>query len=313
MDTATAQQTLQVRFGASSTTCSSLEGGAGWRLDLASPLLDGQGEEVLFEHPDGQVGERGRFHVIETDRALAGFAALPYTGAPEEAAQTLYRDLLECIGDRSLYRVWNFVPGINDHTDDLENYRSFNVGRFRAFQERFGEEAMEGQLPAASGVGVEDSSLAIAFLAGDDPVSYFENPQQVPAYHYPPEYGPRSPSFARGAVIDYGDHKVGYLSGTSSIRGYETIGEGDLVEQYKVTMDNIGCVLGTMGFASAMERCSSSATGWRVYLRDPADLDQVRDLFYRDLGEEVADRTLFLEADICRKTLKLEIEGVFVG
>lgn len=313
MDTALAQQTLRVRFGASATTCSASDHGAGWCLNLAAPLLAGQGDEVLFEHPEGQVGERGRFQVIETGRALAGFAGLSYTGAPEEAALTLYRDLLECIGDRSLYRVWNFVPGINDETDGLENYRSFNVGRFRAFQERFGEEAMEGQLPAASGVGVDSSSLAIAFLAGDDPVSFFENPQQVPAYHYPAEYGPRSPSFARGAVVNYGDHRVGYLSGTSAIRGYETIGEGDLVEQYKVTMDNVGCVLGTMGFGCAMEPCSASATGWRVYVRDPADLDQVRDLFFQDLGEEVAERTLFLQADICRKALKLEIEGVFVG
>jgi hypothetical protein len=72
-------------------------------------------------------------------------------------------------------------------------------------------------------------------------------------------------------------------------------------------------VLDTMGFGCAMERSSTSATGWRVYLRDPADLEQVRDLFYSDLGEEVADRTLFLEADICRRALKLEIEGVFVG
>ena len=70
MDTATAQQTLQVRFGASSTTCSSLEGGAGWCLDLASPLLDGQGEEVLFEHPEGEVGERGRFHVIDIEESM---------------------------------------------------------------------------------------------------------------------------------------------------------------------------------------------------------------------------------------------------
>ena len=121
MDTATAQQTLQVRFGASSTTCSSLEGGAGWRLDLASPLLDGQGEEVLFEHPEGQVGGRGRFHVIETERALAGFAALPYSGAPEEAAQTLYRDLLECI---VLHTFEGKAPFSGDTRDVIDKLKS---------------------------------------------------------------------------------------------------------------------------------------------------------------------------------------------
>lgn len=312
MDTAIALQTLQVRFGSGSTSCTALDDG-GWCLSVAAPLLDGQSDEVLFEHPDGVIGEHGHFRLIETEHAMAGVAVLPYTGAPEEAAQTLYRDLLECVGDRALYRVWNFVPGINDETEGLENYRSFNVGRFRAFKEHFGEEAMEGQLPAASGVGVNDSSLAIVFLAGDDPVSFFENPQQVPAYHYPAEYGPRSPSFARGAVVNYGAHQVGYLSGTSSIRGYETIGEGNLDEQYAVTMDNISCVLKTMGFSSALEPGSSAATAWRIYVRDPGDMDRVRDLFYRQLGAEVADRTLILQADICRHSLKLEIEGVFVG
>ena len=312
MDTATALQTLRVKFGSSTTGCTALSEG-GWCLNVAAPLLDGQADEVLFEHPDGVMREQGHFRLIETEHALAGVAVFPYDGAPEEAAQTLYRDLLERVGGRSLYRVWNFVPGINDETDGLENYRSFNVGRFRAFKDRFGEKAMEGQLPAASGVGVDDNSLAIVFLAGNDPVSFFENPQQVPAYHYPAEYGPRSPSFARGAVVNYGDHRVGYLSGTSSIRGYETIGEGDLDEQFAVTMDNVSCVLKTMDFASAMDPCSGSATAWRIYVRDPGDMERVRELFYQQLGKEVADRTLILQADICRHLLKLEIEGIFVA
>ena len=45
------------------------------------------------------------------------------------------------------HRLWHFVPDINGSTAGLENYRVFNAGRRRAFDEFFGPQA-ESLMPA---------------------------------------------------------------------------------------------------------------------------------------------------------------------
>ena len=52
--------------------------------------------------------------------------------------------------------------------------------------------------PARAMVG---STASVVFAATEATPRHFENPLQVPAYEYPGEYGPRSPSFARATVV----------------------------------------------------------------------------------------------------------------
>ncbi|MCP5184450.1 MAG: hypothetical protein H6993_10830 [Pseudomonadales bacterium] len=292
-------------------------GGANLVCRLAVPQLQGMDEAPLLSVPESAVARtNGHFQLLQSpcgDR-LAGCAIVPCAGSPESAAHSLYANLFTAIGTRTLYRVWNFVPHINAELAGREQYQSFNIGRCQAFRERYGEEHMLAQMPAASAVGIDSPVLAVAFLAGREQVASFENPQQVPAYHYPEQYGPVSPSFARATVVTAANgQRTGYLSGTSSIRGHATIGAGNLAEQFDTTLDNIRLIAARMGFADALTQNPPFDARFRVYLRRREDFPEVRRRLVEVLGPGIEARAMFLQAAICREALLLEIEGLFAS
>ncbi|MCB1231909.1 MAG: hypothetical protein KDN19_16695 [Verrucomicrobiae bacterium] len=313
METTVAAPEIRLRFGQSVSSC--VRNDQELVLDLAVPLLAGAGEERVIGGDEATfLEEAGDFQVLRRadGEVVAGAAILPCPDLAEGVAYRLYHQLLDLTRDQSLYRVWHFVPGINAVTEGLEHYQSFNIGRCRAFRETFGDDSMEAHLPAASAVGVSDPQLAIVFLSGREPVSYFENPHQVPAYQYPEQYGPCSPSFARGALVTQSEgRRAGYLSGTAAIRGHESVAIDDVASQLDITMENVEAVLEQMGLPGALKRDSGIDSQLRIYLRRREDLGVVRDRLATLVGPEIAASTMFLNADICRSTLRLEIEGIF--
>ncbi len=286
----------------------------GLRLNLASPHLAGPVDEILLECENVGQTIAGSFHFLHGADSVAGMAVVDCAaGDIESAAKALYDELLGRAEGWNLYRLWNFVPRINEESHGQENYHSFNSGRWKAFAQAYGKTEMNSRLPAASAVGLDEGRdrLAVVFVGGKQAVEYFENPRQTPAYQYPREFGPCSPSFARGAVVEGAGGRVGYLSGTSSICGYETVGAGDLEKQFAETVANIGEALAQMGFGGWPEQGGGYSSQFRVYVRDAADYADIRRWFGELVGEEAAEQAVFIQADICREPLKLEIEGVF--
>jgi chorismate lyase/3-hydroxybenzoate synthase len=217
---------------------------------------------------------------------------------PERAARSLYADVLRTIaesGHPHLLRIWNHVRGINGGDGEAERYKSFCAGRHEAFaaagwpKERF---------PAASAVGMRSGGLAIYYLAARTPGVNVENPRQVSAYDYPPLYGRRSPSFARATLFG----ETLFIAGTSSVVGHETRHEGDVGAQLDETLVNLEAVAKAAGGSGL------------------ADLDRLK-IYLRRAGDYAIAATrlreamphahmLFLEADVCRAGLLLEIEAV---
>jgi enamine deaminase RidA (YjgF/YER057c/UK114 family) len=138
-----------------------------------------------------------------------------------------------------------------------------------------------------------------------------ENPRQVSAYRYPETYGPRSPTFSRAALADVGNGDVAlFISGTASIVGHETVHQGDVLEQTRETLRNLEAVIAaansqvTATFSLAMLDCV-------VYVRHPSDTDAVRSVLENALGANapMIRHAVYLEADICRSDLLVEIEA----
>ena len=98
-------------------------------------------------------------------------------------------------------------------------------------------------MPAATGIGSHSDKI-YGYLVATKNIDYenLENSIQMSAYRYPPQYGPKSPSFAR-ATIKKNLKKDGsvqvFISGTASIRGHQTLHEGDIEKQVNTTMENI--------------------------------------------------------------------------
>ena len=218
--------------------------------------------------------------------------------------------LAACEG-RHLFRIWNYVPRINALTDGFENYRAFCMGRSLAFETKFGP-TFQSVLPAASAVGSHGEHLDVIFVAGETAPQHFENPVQVPAYLYPVQHGPRPPSFARATVGRDGPRTYTFISGTAAIRGHETVAPGSLEEQLDCTLDNLRLISQTAGLGEQLGLGQSKQRFFKIYLRHAADFARARKRLEGVLLQPT-DTVIYLETDICREALNIEIEVTVVA
>ncbi len=292
-------------------------GDNGWISGVSARVLLG-GEPMIDLWHAGQHVQSGTTGVVRwrTDgHWLLGVVDLDETAHGQgltALAQQAYTNIFEAMkraGCPHLLRIWNYLPRINDDGGGLERYRQFNAGRQQAFLDA-GHAAFEGA-PAACALGVHEGALCVRFLAGRMPPLPVENPRQVSAYHYPSDYGPRSPTFSRAALAPMGDGQVAlFISGTASIVGHQTVHVGDLERQVAETLLNLRTVI-----AEANQRTSAHFTLERsdpvVYVRRPADASLIRRQLEQALGagSRFMRHTVFLEADICRSDLLVEIEA----
>jgi enamine deaminase RidA (YjgF/YER057c/UK114 family) len=244
---------------------------------------------------------------------LVGAVTIDAEDRLEDPVQEVYAQVLDACKEHGmhLHRAWNYVPGINAQTHGLERYRQFNIGRWMAFEKHFGRD-LRAFMPAASGVGAHGTRFALLFIAGKMHPLYLENPSQVPAYHYPSDYGPRPPSFARAVLIENGSEVTGYLSGTASIEGHRSIGEGDWHSQFRTTMHNMQIMFERMGMEDALRPGSSvDIRDFRCYLRHAESLPLIREWLAEETQLDPA-RIAFLQSDICRAELDMEMEAILV-
>ena len=306
----TADSVFRITFGADHAELRRHEDGEP-EIRLPMPWLAGQKTELLGV-PDAILRDAAPFVLAESGDHLFGAAVVDASDNLEEAAEKTYRSLLSVCDGRHLHRVWNYVPQINEMQAGLERYQQFNIGRWIAFEERFGRD-LRSYMPAASAVGIGGGQLVVLFSAGRRRPQFFENPSQVPAYHYPPDYGPRPPGFARGVVIDEPESRTVFLSGTASIEGHRSIGAGDWALQYRTTMHNVKTMLERMGVpdaldAGAWERGEILEGCFKCYLRHPESLSVIQESMLEMTGLTEKQIT-FVQADICRADLDLEIEA----
>lgn len=230
----------------------------------------------------------------------------------EQAAEAAYHDLFQALQDAAcphLLRVWNYLPRINEDGGGLERYRQFNMGRQKAFLDA-GQAAYEGA-PAACALGVQRGALSIRFLAGQRAPLPIENPRQVSAYRYPAAYGPRPPTFSRAALAEIGDGQLAlFISGTASIVGHATVHPDDIAEQTRETLRNLSVIV-----QAASERGSARFDLGMlhpvVYVRHVDDTPRVREVLAEALGPDAPflHHAVYLQADICRQDLLVEIEA----
>ena len=225
--------------------------------------------------------------------------------ATEIAYQEIF-DVLNETGHRHLVRIWNYLPRINEQADGDERYRHFNSARQAAF--RNSGRAIMGAVPAACALGSPPGSpLSIYFLAARRPPKTIENPRQTSAYHYPPKFGKHSPIFSRACVWGESRDSKLFISGTASIVGHETIHAGDVIAQTRETMANIGALIHEANRAAGAPRYSFDGLMLKAYVRRPADLPAI-EAAMAELPRPAS--IVYLQADVCREDLLVEIEAV---
>jgi|GEM_PF-1048685 len=316
--TSASPKTVRAIFGQAQTHCQVDENSI--NLYLKIPTFGGEQKECLLSE-SGNLYEKLGFQVLETENALVGARIETAQFPLERQTNKIYLDFLKLTQDWDLFRVWHYVPYINEDTDSLENYRSFCKGRSLGFEDFYGEN-FEVKLPAASAVGINDDKLVIYFIAGKkggnqrETYEHIENYEQIPAFKYPQQYGPRSPSFARGTLIAQDGQQIGYVSGTASIKGHKSVTLEDVAQQLHTTIDNMSIVCERMGLVERMSYCgpmpdpAKYERHFKVYIRHEADAQYIQEEFPKILFATEDDRIIYLRSDICRSDLDLEIEAV---
>jgi chorismate lyase/3-hydroxybenzoate synthase len=295
-----------------------------WQCD-ARDLKSARRGALHYRHSESAGLVFGSIALHEADFARVCMASGRSAGDTplERATHAAYRELfslLDELGTPHPLRIWNTVPAINAEQFGIERYRQFNIGRQRAFEAC--RRALTGGVPAACALGSATSvagdgapalPLAVYFLASRAPSDAIDNPRQVSAYHYPKQYGPRAPTFARAAVWSGADAvsaaPVLFVSGTASIVRHQTVHHGDVAAQTRETLANIAAVL-EQAARQGHRKFALPELTYKVYVRDSGDTPALAAID-RALREAAGPsvRPLYLHADVCRADLLLEIEA----
>lgn len=198
----------------------------------------------------------------------------------------------------SILRQWNYVERITE-TDLLgQRYQQFNDARSHFYAQC----SWQNGYPAATGIGTSKGGLSIDIDAYCGvQTQAIDNPLQIAAHRYS-EYVLKAgkqlqqttPKFERARIID----NTLYVSGTAAIRGEETIAD-NAQKQTQITIENIQTLLN--------ESQKNQLSYLRVYIKNKADFTAVKNTVSQLLPNI---ETLFVEADICRSNLLVEIEAV---
>lgn len=226
----------------------------------------------------------------------------------QQAARAAMRDIfgvLDKLNFPHLLRVWNYFPGINLEAPNMERYQQFNAGRQEGF-EACGR-SLTDNVPAACALGSITGPLVVYFFAVRTPPLVIENSRQMSAYHYPKQYGARSPTFSRAVVSVLGEQDLLFISGTASILGHRTVHVGDVVAQTRESLANIAAVVLAANGVVSRSQFAMQHLCFKVYVRNPSDFACVRAELRRNVGS--AAHVTFLQADICRSNLLVEIEA----
>ena len=276
-----------------------------WRSD--QPAESGSRNGVRFRRSENLLF--GCIALAEAEIAAAGRGS-PTAPSPLHAAtEQAYREIcatVDALGYPHMLRVWNYLPDINRDSDGMERYRQFNRARQDALSAC--GRSLQGSVPAASALGAASGSpLVVYFLAGRTAPTFIENPRQTSAYHYPRQYGTHQPVFSRATLLRQHDSLTLFISGTASIVGHRSIHVGDTAAQTRETLANIAALLEEANRLDRTARFSLDSLACKVYVRRPADVPIIRAELAAQL--DPATRVIYLQADICRQDLLVEIEA----
>ena len=236
-----------------------------------------------------------------------------------ELAESIYDEALTLTTKHNypyLYRAWNYIPNISekDCSGDTR-YEAFNLGRHCAFDKKH-KEGTIFKYPASTAVGSISNNMCMCFLSSAKKKYVpIENPRQIAAYNYRPQYGIRPPVFSRAVYIEHDNSDFSiFVSGTASIVRSESVYPANIEKQCNETLYNIRALISEENLHKhgIHQSCTlSDIRTLKVYLKDKKDAPIVRVILEEKLSTNI--QTAYVQADLCRSDLLVEIEGILSG
>lgn len=290
-----------------------------WALELIG--ASGNGWDEISAGLAVKAIENSRFSLVSARvPGAATLNAADFQRHSTEAYELIAERLRQC---RAVYpvRLWNFIPGILAPLGDLPHrYMVFNAGRFEAFTQWLGSrDDFDRCIATASGVGHTGDDLFIHCLAASDPGRPIENPRQTSSYRYSKRYGPLPPCFARATRLTVSPSRFPWLlvGGTASVHGEESMHRGDLQAQAGETFQNLASVVRAgLNHKAPVTRLDDREVDdmlerlryLRVYYVHQEHLYTISRLIAKRFPD--ARDVEYVQAELCRPELLVEIEGV---
>ena len=213
----------------------------------------------------------------------------------------------------SIVRQWNYIENILGFDGEKQRYQEFNNVRSGIYGHSF----LGKGYPAATGIGMNQGGIIIEFIAIQSDrliTSAIDNPEQIAAHSYSKNVlvGEEcvlktTPKFERARYLELFDKKIIFISGTASIRGEHTVGDGDPAIQTEVTIDNIKQLYSDKVLSKISNGDLVAKYGHaRIYVKDRKDFAAIKKTFRLHFGNLPV---VYIVADICRPDLLVEIEG----
>lgn len=241
---------------------------------------------------------------------IRGPRAVSTEGAALEAlVEQAYVELLNQLPFPAV-RIWNFLPRIlEDSGDGQDRYMRFNAGRYRALAKGPGSaEQFEKTLPAGSAVGHAGTDLITHALACKSESIAIANPRQWAPHNYSKRFGPKPPCFARARLI-HRNPRLLVIGGTASVLGEESVHVGDLNGQLTETAQNLSSLI-SAAFGGSPQPLAH-LKHLRVYYVREVDRPVIEHAITRWFS--AAKSVEWMQADLCRNDLLVEIEGLALG
>ena len=278
------------------------------------PLEVSLSAEVLYLSGDGTVEYNEDYLVIRsegTSELITEGIQYPASGDTGEQAVKIFGrigEILEnegfSIGD--IVRQWNYIEAITGMTGGMQNYQLFNDARSAFYS---GTDWTDGY-PAATGIGSSAGGVIVSVYAVTGKVKAsrpIDNPIQVPAHKYSGRVLVQgrdtvrtTPKFERARLLD--DSVL--ISGTAAIKGENSDISSDPRLQTGSAIDVVEHLVAPGNIFQGCRRFRFGAL--RIYIKHEEDADAIISTL-KEHWKGIP--MLFLEADICRPELLLEIEG----
>lgn len=259
----------------------------------------------------------------------AGLTAGEGTAGIIDQSETAFRLMKKILKRESLVlgdvvRQWNYIENLlrvrRTPAGKSQNYQAFNDIRRRFY----GRTRFPAGFPAATGIGMSSGVVVLEFLAispsKDLHLVPISNPRQIDAHRYSqavlvgdPEKKDRPkapPLFERAKYVGHGRSGLIFISGTAAVRDEATAARTDVESQTWITMENIQTLISRANLRN--HGIETRHDAWplsylRAYVKRREDLPVVRKICQKAFGDIPAH---FVQADICRRDLLVEMEGV---
>ncbi len=242
-----------------------------------------------------------------------------------------------------VFRQWNYIPNICEHSNTtaceiIGRSEQNEYSKFNEVRKKYYGKAGIRNYPAATGIGISGEKFGLITLSikGHAQSYYLENDLQVSAFDYSNDIIKQSsikqssnqteeshslakPLFSRALILTNNDITNNHitnnkqvqamLSGTAAIRGEESQCD-NVLEQLIITQENINHLLSANNIKRQTPLSISRVEplSLKVYIKSNSLAEEISQMIPKEFATE---QILIVVADICRKELLIEIEGIF--